>query len=85
MKKITVEEAARELGTSTKFLRKCLRDGGRYPFGQATIMPGSSRWTYTINESLFRMYLAGKFTQPVVPHRKEEEPWKKLSSSLKNL
>ena len=58
-KKMLPQEAANRLGTSVEFVRKCLRDG-RYPFGTATKLPGSSRWTYAINRDLFELYAAGK-------------------------
>lgn len=58
-KKMLPEEAAQRLGTSAAFVRKCLRDG-RYPFGAATKMPGSTRWTYNISRELFELYATGK-------------------------
>ena len=58
MGKISVEEAARIMGVTPKFLRMGLRLG-RFPFGTAIQTPGG-RWSYYINAERFRLYMAGE-------------------------
>jgi len=55
--RISVDEAARQMGVTPQFLRLGLR-AGRFPFGAAVQMPGG-RWSYYINRVRFEHYLAG--------------------------
>lgn len=56
MNKISVAQAAKEMGKSQQFVRIGLQRG-ILPFGTAVQM--SSRWTYYINENKFKNYMEG--------------------------
>ena len=51
-----VEECAKEMDCSPQFLRVCLQEG-KVPFGLAVKM--SEKWTYWIDEGMFRSWLKG--------------------------
>lgn len=55
--KITVKQAAEQLGKSEQFVRVGLQRG-ILPFGYAFVGSGK-RWTYYINEADLKKYLAG--------------------------
>ena len=62
------EEAADRMGCSATYVRQGLR-AGKFPFGNATKYPGSTRWTYYISRQLFDAWeegrlVAGKTYQP---------------------
>ena len=59
--KITVSEAARQMGVTQEFIRMGLRQG-RLPFGAAVKMKG--RWSYYINKTAFNTYINGAITYP---------------------
>lgn len=54
MKKISVAQAAKEMGVSQQFVRIGLQRG-TLPFGVAVQM--STRWTYYINPNDFNRYM----------------------------
>ena len=54
--RITVEQAAKELGKSPQFIRICLQRG-LLPFGTACKMPNSNTFTYVIYPKKFREYV----------------------------
>ncbi len=56
MNKISVAQAAREMGKSQQFVRIGLQRG-ILPFGVAVQM--STRWTYHISEKKFKNYMEG--------------------------
>lgn len=55
--RITVEEAAREMGVTPMFLRLALRRGD-VPFG--TAVKFERQWRYYINPIRFRKWMAGE-------------------------
>ena len=55
--RITVEQAAKELGVTQQFIRVGLQRG-TLPIGSAVKM--SSRWTYHISEHLLEQYTGNK-------------------------
>lgn len=56
MEKISIAQAAKEMGKSQQFVRIGLRRG-ILPFGVAVQM--STRWTYYINPNEFNKYMKG--------------------------
>jgi len=56
MSKISVEEAAKQMGVTPMFVRMGLRTG-RLPFGVAVKF--EKRWRYHINPERFRRWMAG--------------------------
>ena len=58
--KVTVSEAARQMGVTQEFIRMGLRQG-RLPFGVAVKM---DRWVYYINGSAFSSYISGNIIHP---------------------
>ena len=55
-RKISVEQAAKEMGVSPMFLRIGLRNG-KFPFG--TAIKFDKQWSYYINSERFRKWMAG--------------------------
>ena len=57
---MTIHEVAKALGKSPQFVRICLQRG-LLPFGTATKLPNSTRWTYVIFPEKVKEYV-GKET-----------------------
>lgn len=55
--KITVEQAAKQMGVTPMFLRLSLR-AGEFPFGHAVKF--EKKWSYYINAERFRKWMAGE-------------------------
>lgn len=55
--RVSVSEAAAQMGVTPQFLRMGLR-AGRFPFGTAVKM--DKRWSYYINAARFERYMAGE-------------------------
>lgn len=55
-RKLSVEQAAKEMGVSPMFLRIGLRNG-KFPFG--TAIKFDKQWSYYINSERFRKWMAG--------------------------
>ena len=55
--KVTVQEAARLMGVTPRFLQMGLQHD-RFPFGTAVKM--AKRWSYYINAERFRQYMDGE-------------------------
>lgn len=55
--RITVEQAAKQMGVTPMFLRLSLR-AGEFPFGHAVKF--EKNWSYYINATRFEKYMAGE-------------------------
>lgn len=53
---LTINEVAKALGKSPQFIRICLQRG-LLPFGTATKLPNSSRWSYVIFPEKLKEYV----------------------------
>ena len=53
---LTINEVAKALGKSPQFIRICLQRG-LLPFGTATKLPNSSRWSYVIFPEKVKEYV----------------------------
>lgn len=58
---VTVNDVAKKLGKSPQFVRICLQRG-LLPFGTATKLPNSSRWTYVIFPEKVKEYVKNEAT-----------------------
>lgn len=59
--RLKVKDVARLMNVSEQFVRACLQDKV-FPFGYATKINGSSRWTYYISPTKFQEYTGIKVT-----------------------
>lgn len=57
--RITIAEAAARMHCGLQFVRIALQRG-RYEWGIAEKMPGSSQYTYYINKAMFEKWLKGE-------------------------
>lgn len=60
---LTINEVAKALGKSPQVIRICLQRG-LLPFGTATKLPNSSRWTYVIFPEKVKEYVKQETPSP---------------------
>ena len=59
MSKLSVPEAAHQMGVTPMFLRMGLREE-KFPFGMAVRGKGNKRWGYYINAERFQAYMEAR-------------------------